>query len=79
MEEAMLTYGQKMELEITERVKAEVTVQVYRECLLQQLEWRFGTLPEAVTDRISQASKPELERWARLMLDATTLDNVFAA
>ena len=79
----MLTYGQKMELEITERVtakvKAEVTAQAQRDLLLQQLEWRFGALPEAATARISQAGKSELERWARRILDATSLDDVFAA
>jgi Putative transposase, YhgA-like len=79
MEEAMLTYGQKLELEITERVTAKVAAQTQRDLLLQQLEWRFGALPEAVTDRISQAGKPELERWARRILDAASLDDVLSA
>jgi hypothetical protein len=47
--------------------------------MLQQLMRRFGTLPESVTQRITSASTEELERWFDRILDAASLDDVFAA
>jgi Putative transposase, YhgA-like/Domain of unknown function (DUF4351) len=75
MEEAMLTYGQKMELEITERA----TAKAQRDFLLRQLTRRFGSLPAAVIERMQQADRRALERWADRILDAISLDDVFAA
>jgi hypothetical protein len=50
-----------------------------REFLLDQLTERFGSLPEAVTERIAQASPQELKRWGKRILEAASLDDVFAS
>ena len=47
--------------------------------LLRQLERRFGALPEAVRQRVRDASASELEAWAEAVLDAASLDEVLAA
>jgi predicted nucleotidyltransferase/HEPN domain-containing protein len=50
-----------------------------RALLLRQLERRFGPLPAHVTERVAQASAPDLERWADRVLDAPGLDAVFSS
>jgi hypothetical protein len=47
--------------------------------LLRQLTRRFGVLPADVAARVRQAGTPELEDWADRILDATSLDELFAA
>ena len=49
-----------------------------REVLLRQLALRFGTLPDSVWERVGGAGSEDLERWAERILDATSLDDVFA-
>lgn len=46
--------------------------------LQRQLARRFGPLPDAVLQRISNASSTELELWGDRVLDAASLDDVFA-
>jgi predicted transposase YdaD len=50
-----------------------------QELLLRQLTRRFGALPEAVTAQVMNADREELERWADRILDAASLDDIFAA
>lgn len=47
--------------------------------LLQQLERRFGALPEAIITRVTTASIAELDAWALRVLDVPSLSDVFAA
>ena len=47
--------------------------------LLRQLGQRFGTLPQAGVTRVTSAGREELERWGDRILDAASLDDVFAA
>jgi hypothetical protein len=49
-----------------------------RKILLRQLVRRFGTLPESVKARVDSAGAEDLERWSDRLLDATSLDAVFA-
>jgi hypothetical protein len=49
-----------------------------REVLLRQLALRFGTLPESVKARVDGAGSEDLERWVVRILDAVSLDDVFA-
>lgn len=49
-----------------------------RELLLRQLALRFGDLPAAVTERVNEAGAADLGRWAERILDAKSLDDVFA-
>ena len=57
------------------RLWAEVAYAVTR------LTWqrRFGPLPAEVTARMEDADTDALEAWADRLLDARTLDEVFAA
>jgi hypothetical protein len=50
-----------------------------QQLLLRQLARRFGALPEAITARVMGAGREELERWGDRVLDAASLDDVFAA
>jgi hypothetical protein len=49
------------------------------ELLLRLLAWRFGAVPGAITRRVTWATGDEVERWAERLLDAASLDDVFAA
>ena len=44
--------------------------------VLRLLELRFGVLPDAVRDRVRDASAPELEAWAERVLTAASIDEV---
>lgn len=46
--------------------------------LRRQLTRRFGPLPQNVLDRLDRADAHELEAWADRVIDATSLDEVFA-
>jgi hypothetical protein len=50
-----------------------------RSVLLLLLEERFGAVPQAVEERVRAAGFEELDTWARALLRASTLDEVFAA
>jgi hypothetical protein len=50
-----------------------------RALLLIQLVHRFGTLPESVTRRVDGANTEELVRWGKRILNAPSLDDVFAS
>jgi len=49
-----------------------------RQMLTRQLTRRFGPLPAAVLQQLEQANTDQLERWADKILDAPTLEDVFA-
>lgn len=55
---------------------AQGVVQGQRRILLAQLEARFGAVPATTTERVEAASAAELDRWARRVLTASTLDEV---
>jgi predicted transposase YdaD len=46
--------------------------------LLRQMTKRFGPQPDVVASRIQSADERTLEKWTDRILDATTLDDVFA-
>jgi hypothetical protein len=48
------------------------------EIVLRQLTRRFGSLPPTVTQRLTAGTIAELDRWAERLLDAASLDEVFA-
>jgi len=45
--------------------------------LLRLLQRRFGSVPEAVRERVSSADVNALDQWLDRVLDAPTLDAVF--
>ncbi|MCK9247019.1 MAG: DUF4351 domain-containing protein, partial [Anaerolineaceae bacterium] len=49
-----------------------------RQVLKRLLTRRFGRLPATVLQQLEQANTDQLERWAESVLDALTLDDVFA-
>ena len=49
-----------------------------RAVLARLLRRRFGDLPSAISAQLRSASEAELEAWADNVLDATTLEEVFA-
>jgi hypothetical protein len=48
------------------------------EQLLKMLADRFGPVPVEIIERVQEASSDELQRWARRMWSAQSLDDVFA-
>ena len=46
--------------------------------LSRQLTRRFGPLTTTITERLAQATPEQLEQWAERVLDAPSLDDVFA-
>lgn len=57
-----------------EKGRAQGTASV----LLRLLNRRFGPLATDVTRRLSQSTPEQLEIWAERVLDARTIDEVFA-
>ena len=47
--------------------------------ILQQMERRFGKVPEAVRTRITDASTEELDAWGVALLDAATIEDVMTS
>jgi hypothetical protein len=45
---------------------------------LRQLERRFGALPDWARDRVLAADTDMMEEWGLRVLDAASLDEVFA-
>jgi hypothetical protein len=45
--------------------------------LKKLMEKRFGSLPESINGRLSQATAAELETWGEAVLTAATLEAVF--
>ena len=52
--------------------------QARREMLLEQLSARFGTLPEAIAERVRAADPAQLKRWALRVVTAASLPEVLA-
>jgi predicted transposase YdaD len=60
------------------KLRAEGRVEGRVELLVGQLTKRFGTVPDDVRARLQSASAAELDRWAIRLLDARSLDELFA-
>lgn len=73
-EETIMTMGERLMQKGAERAQE----QTQRNNLLFLLRQRFGSLPEAVTDRIDAAGFADLQRWFERVLAARNLDDVFA-
>ena len=50
-----------------------------RKIVAAQLRLRFGELPPAVIDRLTQADQEQLMSWAGDLLTATPLDELFSS
>jgi ribulose-5-phosphate 4-epimerase/fuculose-1-phosphate aldolase len=78
VEDAMMTYAEKLKQEGHDQGHREGQQEGQCKMLLRQLTRRFGVLPEAVEKRIARAEAAELQDWALRVLDARSLDEVFA-
>jgi predicted transposase YdaD len=58
--------------------KAEGRAEGRAEALAQLLTLKFGTLPDAARTKLRAASAQQLADWTGRVLDATTIDDVFA-
>jgi flagellar biosynthesis/type III secretory pathway protein FliH len=54
-------------------------VAVQRGLLRDLLARRFGSVPAAIDARLEEAGADEIERWTQRIIDAASLDEVFAA
>ena len=61
-----------------EKGREEGRAQGSASILLRQLNRRFGPLSADVTRRLAQSTPEQLEIWAERVLDARTIDEVFA-
>ena len=77
--EAMETYEEALQRLYIAKFTRLAREEGCQELLLRLLSRRFGTLPEAVTARVMSAYYDELMRWFDRILDAGSLDDVFAA
>jgi hypothetical protein len=69
-EKVTMTYGERM----TEEGRQEGR----RAMLRDLLETKFGALDDAATRRLASADEAALQCWAKRLLIATRLDDVFA-
>jgi hypothetical protein len=60
--------------EILRDIIRDLTDQALRE----QMQTKFGPLPKWAEERLSQGSAAQMERWARKILAAKTLESVLA-
>ena len=56
--------------------KAEGKAEGMASVIHEQLETKFGPLPKWVEDRLRKASTSQLERWAKKILTAASLEGV---
>jgi len=74
-EETIMSTAEKLKREGEARGEARGRAEV----VTKQLTKRFGVLPKDIVDRIKVADTTTLDRWAERLLDAKTLEQVFAA
>ncbi len=55
-----------------------IAEEALQDMLLEQLEIRFGNLPDDVADRLRGAERPQLTEWAKRFATAENLEQVFA-
>ena len=85
-EQTRMTTGQRIRLE-SRRLgreegklegKLEGLTEARQQTLLRQLQRRFGALPPDAAARVLAAGPADLDRWLDRILEATTVDDVFA-
>ena len=83
---SIMSTGQRLRLEgeargIAKGISQGISQGISRgqvQTLQRLLAKRFGPLPEALLTRLQNASSTDLDRWTDRLLDATSLDAVFA-
>jgi predicted transposase YdaD len=77
-ERTMLTIADKLRAEGREDGQRQGLIEGQRKLVLQLLARRFGVLPPEIEQRVAKAEMSELQDWAMRLLDARSLDEVFA-
>lgn len=77
-EHSVMSTAERLKREGLELGRHEGRVEGRAELLLLQLQKRFGSAAEDLAPRIRSASLAELDRWAERILDAATVEAVFA-
>ncbi|MBF0626844.1 MAG: DUF4351 domain-containing protein, partial [Magnetococcales bacterium] len=67
-----------LQIRRTTHIREEGREEGKAELIRHQLTRRFGTLPATIQQKIAQADSSSLERWGDRLLDAGSLDEVFA-
>jgi hypothetical protein len=70
-------YLATLEHEAIQRGMERGMVQGEYKLLKKLMEKRFGSLPESINGRLSQATAAELETWGEAVLTAASLEAVF--
>ncbi len=77
-EQVVLTAGQRMLRDSRLEGRQEGRQEGQVALLLRLLQHRFGELPTMITTRVQAADSEAIDRWAARVLDAKSLDEVFA-
>jgi hypothetical protein len=77
--ERILQRPEETIMSTAEKLRREGRTEGRCEVLLRLLTKRFGPQSTEIVSRINAAAIPELDRWVDRLLDAKTLDDVFAA
>lgn len=78
MRKFFLPETEKLYNEWEQRVRKDGYNDGERALLARMLASRFGELPPALRERVDHAEREDIERWALRILDASSLDEVFA-
>ncbi|MEO5334358.1 MAG: DUF4351 domain-containing protein [Magnetococcus sp. YQC-5] len=73
-ENQKMRYVSSMERYLVERTRKESEAKM----LMRQLQRRFGEVPAWASEKLDKAESPALEEWGLRLLDAQSLDEVFA-
>ncbi|MEO5334357.1 MAG: DUF4351 domain-containing protein [Magnetococcus sp. YQC-5] len=73
-EKQKLRYVSSMERYLEERARNEIEAKM----LMRLLQRRFGEVPAWASEKLDNAESPALEEWGVRLLDAQSLDEVFA-
>jgi hypothetical protein len=63
--------------QLIERGRVDGEARGKADMLVQLCQARFGAMPREVLERIREATVPQLDRWARRLLTASSLDELF--
>ena len=81
-EEAMVSTGERMMREAARQAYEQAyergTTEGQRALLLRQIVRRFGPQPAELAAKVAAGSPADLERWAERVLEAATIDDLFA-
>lgn len=72
-----MTYVTIIERASHAKGRVEGNVEGQAKLLLRQIQHRFGSQPDAITQRILTATAAQLETWSLNFVDATELEDVF--